>query len=167
MLYLANNRNIMKDYFKYGIATAIIWNILIVLMAIIAASIRQVEYSYFFDDGIGGIGICLFLIAWSLIWFYIGYHSRRKFIQKKLFYKEMAPSIDDKLFNQEYTAYYFSKQAKLLSILLVTAIPWHAIGYIRKQLDHRDLIIISVLATLAVLSFGIYKWLKKKVTRLP
>lgn len=109
----------MKDYFKYGIATAIIWNILIVLMAIIAASIRQVEYSYFFDDGIGGIGICLFLIAWSLIWFYIGYHSRKKYIQKKLFYKEMAPSIDDKRFNQEYAAYYFSKQAKLLSILLV------------------------------------------------
>ena len=79
----------------------------------------------------------------------------------------MAPSIDDKLFNQEYAAYYFSKQAKLLSILLVTAIPWYAIGYIRKPLDYRDLIIVSILATLAAISLGIYKWLKKRVTKLP
>lgn len=151
----------MKDYFKYGVVTVIIWNTLIILMTIIAASVRKVDYSYFFDDGTGGIGICLFLIIWSLIWFCIGYHSRKKYIQKKTFYKEMATLIDDKQFNKEYAAYYFSKQAKMLSVVLITAIPWYVIGYVRKPFESKDLIIIAILAILSAITFIIYKSLKK------
>lgn len=151
----------MKDYLKYGIITLVVWNILLILMTILAASIRKVEYSYFFDDGIGGIGICAFLVLWSLIWFGIGYHSRKKYVQEKSFYKEKVPLVDEEQFNKEFIAYYISKHTKMLSIILATAIPWYIIGYVRGPFTIRDLIIILILALLSAISFWIYKQKKK------
>ncbi|WP_373804045.1 hypothetical protein [Bacteroides heparinolyticus] len=74
---------VKKDFIKYGLWTMIVWNLFIVLLAIIGASINNRSYASFFDDGMNGIGISLFLVAWSLIWFGIGYYFRKDFILKK------------------------------------------------------------------------------------
>ncbi|MEG1332947.1 MAG: hypothetical protein RSD11_04760 [Bacteroides sp.] len=147
----------MKDNLKYGFAALIGWNILIVLMAILAVHVRGIEYSAFFDDGIGGIGMCLFLLLWSLIWFYIGYDSRRKFVSEKQFYKEYAPLLDKKEFDKLFISHYVSRVSRVLAILSITAIPWYIIGYVRGAFETKDWAILAVLALLSVVFFGVYK----------
>lgn len=150
----------MCGYIKYGVITSVVWNVLLVLMAMLAASIRDVEYSYFFDDGTGGFGISVLIVIWSLIWFGIGYHSRKKYVEERTFYMK-ATSLDKAQFNKEFISYYVSKHAKMLAIVFITAVPWYVLGYVNGSFSMRDFIIIGVLIILAVASFGTYKLLKK------
>lgn len=152
----------MNDKIRYGIITLVAWNLLVLLMAMLAASIRGVEYSYFFEDGTGGVGISIFIVIWSLIWFGIGYHTRKKYVEEKNYYlKEAATLIDEAQYNKEFIAYYVSKHAKVLSIVFLTAIPWYMLGYVNGSFTVRDYLIMGAFALLTLISFGIYKLLKK------
>lgn len=151
----------MNDKIKYGFITLVVWNLLLILMTILAASVRKVNYSYFFDDGTGGIGIALFILLWSLIWFVIGYHSRKKYVQEKAFYRKMASVVDDTRYNKAFAAYYISKHAKMLMIVFITAIPWYILGYVNEQFIGRDFVVMGSLGVLAAISLGIYKILER------
>ncbi|MGI6794718.1 hypothetical protein ACMYZ5_10495 [Bacteroides sp. KG68] len=148
---------VKKDFIKYGFWTMVLWNLFVVLLAIIGASINNRSYASFFDDGMNGIGMSLFLVAWSLIWFGIGYCFRKDFILKKKYYKEQAKSLDDKEFDKEFKSYYVAKYAKMLTIVFASAIPWYVIGYVREPLVLKDFIVIF---PLMLLSAGCY-WLFK------
>lgn len=151
----------MNDKIKYGFITLVVWNLLLILMTMLAASVRKVNYSYFFDDGTGGIGIGLFIILWSLIWFGIGYHSRKKYVQEKAFYRKMVSLVDDTKYNKEFAAYYVSKHVKMLMIVFITAIPWYIVGYVDGPFTGRDFIVMGSLGVLAAISLGIYKILDR------
>lgn len=151
----------MSNYVKYGLIALIAWNIVLVLMAILAAFVRNIDYAYFFDDGMGGWGIGLFIVLWSLIWFAIGYHSRKKYVQEKAFYREQASLMEDAQYNKEFTAYYVSKHIRMLAIIFITAIPWYILGYVNGSFAQRDFIIMGSLAALSAISFGIYKSLRR------
>ena len=64
---------IRNDFNKYGLVTMIGWNILLVVLILIVSTIKGVSMFYIFDDGTGGVGMSIFLLIWSLIWYGIGY----------------------------------------------------------------------------------------------
>ena len=147
----ANNFN------RYGLATMIGWNILLVVLVLIVSIIKGFPFTYIFDDGTGGIGMSIFLLIWSLIWYGIGYKSRKDFVITRNMYREQVPLLEHEQFNKAYRDHYIGKQTKLLSIVFVTAIPWYAITYVRLPFSHNDIVIIAILVTISVSCFYISK----------
>ena len=72
----ANNFN------RYGLATMIGWNILLVVLVLIVSTIKGISVAYIFDEGTGGVGMSIFLLIWSLIWYGIGYKLRKDLSQQ-------------------------------------------------------------------------------------
>ena len=145
----------MNNFHKYGWITMIAWNLLLVILMLTVSTIRKVPFTYIFDDGMGGVGISLFLLLWSLIWYGIGYKSRKDFVLTRNMYKEQVPLLEQTQFNKAYRNYYIGKQAKLLSIVFVTAIPWYIIGYVDFPMTTKDIIIVAVLAVISASCFFI------------
>ena len=147
----------VNDLNRYGLATMIGWNILLVVLILIVSTVKGVSMFYIFNDGTGGVGMSIFLLIWSLIWYGIGYKSRKDFITTRSMYREQVPLLELKQFNKAYRNYYIGKQTKLLSIVFATAIPWYVIGYIRLPISHTNIIILAILAIISVSCFCISK----------
>ena len=151
-----------KEFHKYGFITMIGWNILLVILVFISSMSKHVSPNYIFDDGTGGIGITVFLLLWSLIWYGIGYKSRKDYVLTRDMYREQVPLLVHNQFDKVFRSYCIAKQAKLLSIVFATAIPWYAIGYVKLPISHSNIIIMAILTTNSVSCFCI----SKKKTRL-
>ena len=143
----------VNDLNRYGLATMIGWNILLVVLILIVSIVKGVSMFYIFNDGTGGVGMSIFLLIWSLIWYGIGYKSRKDFITTRSMYREQVPLLELKQFNKAYRSYYIGKQAKLLSIVFVTAIPWYIIGHVDFPMTTKDIIIVAILAVISVSCF--------------
>ena len=72
-------------------------------------------------------------------------------------YREQVLLLEHEQFNKAYRNHYIGKQAKLLSIVFATAIPWYMIGYVRLPVSHTDIIIMAILAIISVSCFYISK----------
>ena len=142
-----------NDFNRYGLVTMIGWNILLGVLVLIVSSVKGISVSYIFDDGTGGAGMSIFLLIWSLIWYGIGYKSRKDFITTRSMYREQVPLLELKQFNKAYRNYYIGKQAKLLSIVFVTAIPWYIIGHVDFPMTTKDIIIVAILAVISASCF--------------
>lgn len=142
-----------NDFNRYGLATMIGWNVLLVVLILIVSTVKGVSMSYIFDDGTGGVGMSIFLLIWSLIWYGIGYKSRKDFVLTRNMYKEQVPLLEQTQFNKAYRSYYIGKQTKLLSIVFVTAIPWYIIGHVDFPMTTKDVIIVAILAVISVSCF--------------
>jgi len=151
------NEILMKSHIKYGLITTCCWNVLLLFALIIRADIKEVSISYFFDDGMGGIAMTMLFIAWALIWFGIGSHSRKDYLIKQQSYKDMFPNIDNQVLHKAFTSYYFSRHAKMLSIVFASAIPWYVIGYVRESFNITDFAVIAPLMFLSIICFWFYK----------
>ena len=142
-----------NDFNRYGLATMIGWNVLLVVLILIVSTVKGVSMSYIFDDGTGGVGMSIFLLIWSLIWYGIGYKLRKDFITTRSMYREQVPLLELKQFNKTYRGYYIGKQAKLLSIVFATAIPWYMIGNVDFPMTTKDIIIVAILAVISASCF--------------
>ena len=69
-----------NDFNKYGLITMIGWNILLIVLILIVSTIKGFPFTYIFDDDTGGIGMSIFLLIWSFIWYGIGYKSRKDYV---------------------------------------------------------------------------------------
>ena len=146
-----------KEFHKYGFMTMIGWNILLVILVFIGSVSKHISPNYIFDDGTGGIGMTIFLLLWSLIWYGIGYKSRKDYVIARNMYREQVPLLEYEQFNKAYCDYYIGKQARLLSIVFATAIPWYVIGYVSLPITYKDIIVIAIMAVISVLCFCISK----------
>ena len=142
-----------KEFHKYGFITMIGWNILLVILVFISSMSKHVSPNYIFDDGTGGIGMTVFLLLWSLIWYGIGYKSRKDYVIARNMYREQVPLLEYEQFNKAYRDYYIGKQAKLLSIVFATAVPWYMIGYVDFPMTTKDVIIVAILAVISASCF--------------
>ena len=133
------------------------WNILLIVLILIVSTIKGFPFNYIFDDGTGGIGMTIFLLLWSLIWYGIGYKSRKDYVIARNMYREQVPLLEYEQFNKAYCDYYIGKQARLLSIVFATAIPWYVIGYVSLPITYKDIIVIAIMAVISVLCFCISK----------
>ncbi|MBB3896257.1 hypothetical protein [Bacteroides pyogenes] len=127
------------------------------LLAFVAAWVRDRPLLAVFDDGTNGISTSVFLVIWSLIWYGIGYSSRKKYKIEKKYYREKASNLNDEQFNRFFKDYYISKNAKMLFIVFLTAIPWYILGYVSGHLTTKDWCVIAILIFLTLLAFGLYK----------
>ena len=123
-----------NDFNKYGLITMIGWNILLIVLILIVSTIKGFPFTYIFDDGTGGIGMSIFLLIWSFIWYGIGYKSRKDYVLTRNMYREQVPSLEQNQFDNAFRSYYIAKQAKLLSLVFATAIPWYMISCIYRNL---------------------------------
>lgn len=142
-----------NDFNRYGLATMIGWNVLLVVLILIVSTVKGVSMFYIFNDGTGGVGMSIFLLIWSLIWYGIGYKSRKDFVLTRNMYKEQVPLLEQTQFNKAYRSYYIGKQAKLLSIVFATAVPWYIIGYVDFPMTTKDIIIVAILAVISASCF--------------
>ena len=142
-----------KEFHKYGFMTMIGWNILLVIFVFIGSMSKHVSPNYIFDDGTGGIGMTIFLLLWSLIWYGIGYKSRKDYVIARNMYREQVPLLEYEQFNKAYCDYYIGKQARLLSIVFATAVPWYIIGYVDFPMTTKDVIIVAILAVISASCF--------------
>ena len=83
-----------NDFNRYGLATMIGWNVLLVVLILIVSIVKGVSMFYIFNDGTGGVGMSIFLLIWSLIWYGIGYKSRKDFITTRSMYREQVPLLE-------------------------------------------------------------------------
>ena len=143
----------VNDLNRYGLATMIGWNVLLVVLILIVSTVKGVSMFYIFNDGTGGVGMSIFLLIWSLIWYGIGYKSRKDFVLTLNMYKEQVPLLEQTQFNKAYRNYYIGKQAKLLSIVFATASPWYIIGHVDFPMTTKDIIIVAILAVISVSCF--------------
>ena len=143
----------LNNFHKYGWITMIAWNLLLVILMLIVSTIRKVPFTYIFDDGMSGVGISLFLLLWSIIWYGIGYKSRKDFVLTRNIYREQVPLLEQAQFDKAYRNYYIAKQAKLLSIVFATAVPWYIIGYVNFPMTTKDVIIVAILAFISASCF--------------
>lgn len=146
-----------KEFHKYGFMTMIGWNILLVIFVFIGSMSKHVSPNYIFDDGTGGIGMTIFLLLWSLIWYGIGYKSRKDYVLTRNMYREQVPSLEQNLFDNAFRFYYIAKQAKLLSIVFATAIPWYMIEYVDFPMTTKDILIVTILVVISVSCFCVSK----------
>lgn len=142
-----------NDFNRYGLAAMVGWNILLVVLVLIMSTVKGISFSYIFDDGTGGVGMSIFLLIWSLIWYGIGYKSRKDFVTTKNMYREQVPLLEHEQFNKAYRNHYIGKQAKLLSIVFATAIPWYMIGNVDFPMTTKDVIIVAILAVISASCF--------------
>jgi hypothetical protein len=147
----------MNDKYKYGIIAVTGWNIFVILLMAIASFARDIPFGTVFDGRLDGIVRPIFLIIWSLCWFGIGYTSRKKYLSGKAFYREEAPLLTEEQFNKAYRRYYISKNAKIISIVLMAGIPWYILGHVRGDFCLTDWIIIAVMFVASIFAFAFYK----------
>lgn len=124
------------------------------------STIKQLPLTYIFNDGTGGIGISIFFFIWSFFWYVIGYKSRKDYVLRRKMFKENFSLLDDKKFNKVFRIHYVSGQAKILSIVFLTAIPWYILGYTNESISKENIIIVISMGTLSLICFLISKKLK-------
>lgn len=124
------------------------------------STIKQLPLTYIFNDGTGGIGISIFFFIWSFFWYVIGYKSRKDYVLRRKMFKENFSLLDDKKFNKVFRIHYVSGQAKILSIVFLTAIPWYILGYTNESISKENIIIVISMGTLSLICFLISKKIK-------
>lgn len=124
------------------------------------STIKQLPLTYIFNDGTGGIDISIFFFIWSFFGYVIGYKSRKDYVLRRKMFKENFSLLDDKKFNKVFRIHYVSGQAKILSIVFLTAIPWYILGYTNESISKENIIIVISMGTLSLICFLISKKLK-------
>lgn len=124
------------------------------------STIKQLPLTYIFNDGTGGIGISIFFFIWSFFGYVIGYKSRKDYVLRRKMFKENFSLLDDQKFNKVFRIHYVSGQAKILSIVFLTAIPWYILGYTNESISKENIIIVISMGTLSLICFLISKKLK-------
>ena len=151
----------MNNYHKYGFITMVGWNIMLIILTLIRSAIKQVSPIYVFNDGTGGIGISIFLLIWSIIWYGIGYKTRKDYISCKNMFREKHSKLNDKKLNNVFRSHYICEQSKILSVVLLTAIPWYVLGHVKGSISKENLLIITFIGILSLTCLLISKKTKK------
>lgn len=150
----------MSDFHKFGLVTMVGWNVMLIVLIQINSAIKQLPITYIFNDGTGGIGISIFFFIWSIIWYGIGYKSRKDYVLRRKMFKDNFSLLDDEKFNKVFRLHYVSEQAKIFSIVFLTAIPWYILGYTNESISKENIIIVISMGTLSLICFLIFKKLK-------
>lgn len=153
----------MREFHKYGFIIMIGWNIMLIIITLIHSIIKEISPIYIFNDGVGGIGISTFLLIWSMIWYRIGYNSRKDYIYRKNMYRERNSKLDNEKLNHSFRLHYINEQTKILSFIILLAIPWYLLGHVKGSINKENLLIVTLFGILSLTCFYIYKKTKEKI----
>ena len=149
-----------KEYNKYGVSFAIVWNMFLVTLIVVTNLIEnnplfQIESEHWYD-------MPIIMTIWTLIWYWIGYNLRKEFLLQRGYYLEMYKTLDPKKVGKLFRTHYLKRYAKILTIVSATAIPWYIIGYVRDEFVTRNFVVMGILFLLAFMFFFLTRYLKKE-----
>lgn len=144
----------MNTKIKYGLVTSIVWLFFQALLFIVGYNYRKTPL---IDNYIDVIGLTLFMIITTLVWFWIGYRLRTKYIEELSYYKKEYTGIENKRFEKEFLSYFIFKRARMMGLLFLVAIPWYMLSPLREtSYDRKDYTILFIFFCLTVISFTIH-----------
>lgn len=144
-----------KTCTTYGLLTAVAWNVALAALAWVSeVPLKQLLTAHLFVQ----LGFTALLIIWSVLWYFMGYQFRKKYLRKRETYRAALPKADRKNFNQVYFKYHLAKNSRAVSIVLFTAIPWYfVLQAINRNMHSRDYWIVGSLFVVSSLLYGLHK----------
>jgi len=152
----------MKDSCKFGLMTMALWIVFVITLVSGYAFYNNYSFfEYFVDEETNGVVSGLFSTAWAIAWFFIGSHGRNKYITMCKYYSQNNPQVDPSEVQRTIKTYYFTKLAKILTVVFSTAVPW---WWIVKMIQTggtypsvKDYIVTFVLVILSTSCYWYYK----------
>lgn len=142
-----------KEYIKYGLLSLAIWLLLFVFMGAIVTFVEKEScITLLFLDAMVGVSICVFIAIWAVIWFFLGYDTRKEFL--KAYDKQLIP---DPQFKQSFKAMYLSTHFKVLGLILALLFFWLCVTMLFTSSNLHDYIYLILLGGSSLISFVLYK----------
>ena len=146
---------IMDRHSKFGLKTMCVWIIFLTVLYGSYAVVTNSPLSGLLDKETGGFISLAFFVAWALVWFAIGRYFSRDYAQKKETWKQDYPAIGEAEIDKAFRAEYFSRLAKMLSIVFFFAVLAYVAANVRETITLRSGIYIGTLMVLSIIC-GIY-----------
>ena len=144
-----------KSCSTFGILSVVAWN---VFLGILVWAARVPLENVLANDRLKLIGVGALLIIWSVVWYFIGYQYRKKYMTKREYYRAELPKKDRKNFNEVFFKYHLSKNTKAISTVLFITIPWYIIGQVQgNTLKGNDYMVVGVLLLISAVLYGVHK----------
>ena len=142
----------MNIHTRTGIISMSIWILFIITLFSSYLYINNLPFSYFLDEETGGIISSAFFISWALIWFAIGRHySYEYYTKKQLFIKEHK-SLNKDILEKAFRKIFFSKIARMLSIVFFIFIPFYIAANINGVPRTKDYFFIGLFMLISIIS---------------
>ena len=148
---------IMDRHSKFGLKTMCVWIIFLTVLYGSYAVVTNSSLSGLLDKETEGFISLAFFVAWALVWFAIGRHFSHDYAMKKAAWKRDYPAIDEAEIDKAFRAEYFSRLAKMLSIVFFFAVLAYAVANVRGTVTLRNGIYIGTLMALSVICGLYYK----------
>ena len=105
-----------------------------------------------------------FIVLWSIIWYFVGYYGRKRFLAGRTLFKDKYPRLDSRAIDKYYSLFYLSKTSRLLMKVVLVSIPSYVLLHFEKGFSTLDFIAISLLCVLSVFLFYVSgKFAKKSI----
>ena len=105
-----------------------------------------------------------FIVLWSIIWYFVGYYGRKRFLAGRTLFKDKYPRLDSRAIDKYYSLFYLSKTSRLLMKVVLVSIPSYVLLHLEKGFSSLDFIAISLLCVLSVFLFYVSgKFAKKSI----
>lgn len=153
----------MKDSNKYGFVVMAIWIVFVIILISGYAAYNHSTFSeYFIDKETNGIISTCFFAAWASIWFAIGSHCRKRYTTMCEKYLMDNPDVEQSTVRHIIKVYYSAKTAKLLTVVLVAAVPgWWIVKLILNTASRPVVKDYVITFTLIILSIACYWYYRK------
>ncbi|MDN0079002.1 hypothetical protein QVO32_06195 [Bacteroides gallinaceum] len=150
---------------KYGIYFVVIWNIFIAILSYVSfVFYNESIYDEIFGSAFDCSMAVFFIVLWSIIWYFVGYYGRKRFLAGRTLFKDKYPRLDSRAIDKYYSLFYLSKTSRLLMKVVLVSIPSYVLLHLEKGFSTLDFIAISLLCVLSVFLFYVSgKFAKKSI----
>ena len=109
---------------KYGIYFVVIWNIFIAILSYVSfVFYNESIYDEIFGSAFDCSMAVFFIVLWSIIWYFVGYYGRKRFLAGRTLFKDKYPRLDSRAIDKYYSLFYLSKTSRLLMKVVLVSIP--------------------------------------------
>lgn len=151
-----------KNYCKWGVVFALLWNVLILSVYTITCLVEDVPFNENIEvDSWSCFYVCYALM--SAAWFYIGYALRKEYVTKKEAY---ASSFNDVARKSEidrlFKLFFIRQYSKQLTNVFIVFIPFYILHKIRGAWEVDNYIILGIFIVAAI----VCKYITIRITRM-
>ena len=150
-----------KNYKRYGGYFVLAWNALLLLLSLVDYLFFNKEiYRQLFYGVSDAAFSAAFLIVGVVVFFLLGYCSRKTYVTKLVQYRSLNPLLDPSVADRRFRCQYISGYTGFLYKLVIPMIPIYAL--IRRNFSDFDFVVLSLLLVLSIFFFYIHKKAKQK-----
>lgn len=147
----------MNNNVKTGLISMIAWILFVIILCggYLLATHQTIEY--FKDEDTGWVIPSIFFIVWALIWYGIGYHAHKKYIENKAVYMDMHKKDSREKAAVAFRSTYLGKQSKMLSRVFLCAVPFYVALNISEIGTAKNIIVVGILMIISVLLYSYHQ----------